>query len=94
MLILNVINNHNKYNDDSYSYEMKLIMSENNTNKNSMDNLIRQNVNCHSQCDDQIFHYNMNTWTKKSFSRKAHKDIKLMKYESHCLLQIESLSMA
>jgi hypothetical protein len=44
-----------------------------------MDNLISQNINCHSQCDDQIHYYNMSTWTKKSFWRKAHKDIKLMK---------------
>jgi hypothetical protein len=69
-------------------------MSENNTNKNLRDNLISQNVNCHSQCNDQILYYNMSTWTKKSFSRKSHNDIKLMKHESHCLLQIDSLSMA
>jgi hypothetical protein len=68
-------------------------MSENSTNKNSMDNLIRQNINYHSQCDDQIHYYNMST-SKKYFSKKAHKDIKPMKYESHCLLQIESLSLA
>jgi GH15 family glucan-1,4-alpha-glucosidase len=37
--------------------KIKLIMSENNTNKNSMDNLIQQNINCHSQCDDQIHYY-------------------------------------
>jgi hypothetical protein len=27
----------------------------------SMKNLIRQNINCHSQCDDQIHYYNMST---------------------------------
>jgi predicted metal-binding protein len=54
-------NNHSKSDDDSYSYKMKLIMSENNTNKNLRDNLISQNVNCHSQCNDQILYYNMST---------------------------------
>jgi hypothetical protein len=70
--------------------KIKVIMSKNNTNKNSIDNLIRKNINWHSQCDYQIHYYNMITWTKKSFSWKKNKDIKLMKHESHCLLQIES----
>jgi hypothetical protein len=73
--------------------KIKLIMSENNANKNSMDNLIRQNINCHLQYDDQIHYYSMRTWTKKSFSRKAHNGIKLI-HKSHCLLHNESLSMA
>jgi hypothetical protein len=68
-------------------------MSKNNTNKNPMDNLIRQNINCHSQCDDQIHYYNISTWTKKSFSRNAYNDTKLI-HKSHCLLHNESLSMA
>jgi hypothetical protein len=68
-------------------------MSENNTN-NFNENLIKQNINCHSQRDNQIHYYNMSIWTKKSFSKKEHKDIKLMKRESHCLSQIESLLMA
>jgi hypothetical protein len=58
--------------------KIELIMSENNTN-NLNGNLIKQNINCHSQCDDQIhYYYSMSTWTKKSFSRKAHNDIKLI----------------
>jgi hypothetical protein len=36
-------------------------MSENNINKNLVDNIIRQNINCHSQCDNQIHYYNMST---------------------------------
>jgi hypothetical protein len=35
-------------------------MSENNTN-NFNENLIKQNINCHSQRDDQIHYYNMST---------------------------------
>jgi hypothetical protein len=67
-------------------------MSKNNTN-NLNENLIKQNINCHSQCDDQNHYYNMSTWTKKSFSRKAHKDIKLI-HKSHYLLHNESLLIA
>jgi hypothetical protein len=32
--------------------KIKFIMLENNTN-NLNENLIKQNINCHSQCDDQ-----------------------------------------
>jgi hypothetical protein len=35
-------------------------MSENNTN-NINGNLIKQNINYHSQYDDQIYYYNMST---------------------------------
>jgi hypothetical protein len=54
-------------------------MSKNNTN-NLNENLIKQNTNCHSQCDDQIHYYNMSIWTKKSFSKKAHANINLMNH--------------
>jgi hypothetical protein len=67
-------------------------MSENNTN-NLYGNLIKPNINYHSQRDDQIHYHNMITWTKKSFLRKAHNNIKLFN-KSHCLLYDESLSMA
>jgi hypothetical protein len=80
----------------TYSYsdnKIKLIILKNNTNKNSMDNLIRQNINRHSQCDDHIHYYNLSTWTKKSFPRKTYNDIKLI-HKSHYLLDNESLSMA
>jgi hypothetical protein len=40
--------------------KIKLIISENNTN-NLNGNLIKQNINCHSQRDDQINYYNMST---------------------------------
>jgi hypothetical protein len=40
--------------------KIKVIMSENNTN-NLNRNLIKQNINCHSQRDDQIHYYNMST---------------------------------
>jgi hypothetical protein len=40
--------------------KIKLIISENNTN-NLNRNLIKQNINCHSQRDDQINYYNMST---------------------------------
>jgi hypothetical protein len=40
--------------------KIKLIMLKNNTN-NLNENLIKQNINCHSQCDDQIHYYNMST---------------------------------
>jgi hypothetical protein len=36
--------------------KINLIMSENNTN-NLNENLIKQNINYHSQCDDQIHYY-------------------------------------
>jgi hypothetical protein len=65
---------------------MKLIMLENNTN-NLNGNLIQQNINCHSQCDDKSII--ITAWVlepKKSFSKKTHKDIKLI-HKSHCLLQ-------
>jgi hypothetical protein len=52
--------------------KIKLIMLENTTN-NLNENSIKPNNNCHSQCDDQMHYYNMSTWIKKSFSRKAHK---------------------
>jgi hypothetical protein len=35
--------------------------------------ITKPNINYHSQCDDHIHYYNMSTWIKKSFSRKAHK---------------------
>jgi hypothetical protein len=57
-------------------------MSENNANKNSMDNSIRQSINWHSQCDDQIHYY-----------KHEHENIKLMNHKSHCLLYNKSLSM-
>jgi hypothetical protein len=92
-------NNHNKmmmiltiFTHSLSDNKIKLILSENNTN-NLNGNLINQNNTCHSQCDDQIhYYYNMSTWTKKSFSRMAHKDIKLMNHKNHCLLQNESFN--
>jgi hypothetical protein len=35
--------------------------------------ITKPNINYHSQCDDHIHYYNMSTWIKKSFSKKAHK---------------------
>jgi hypothetical protein len=46
--------------------KIKLIMLETQLNQISI---------CHSQCDDQMHYYSMSR-TKKSFSRKAHKNIK------------------
>jgi hypothetical protein len=40
--------------------KIKLIMSKNNSNKLNGD-LIKQNINCHSQCDNQIHYYNIST---------------------------------
>jgi hypothetical protein len=41
--------------------KIKLIMSGNNTN-NLNGNLVKQNINRHSQCDDHIhYYYNMST---------------------------------
>jgi hypothetical protein len=41
--------------------KIKLIMLKNNTN-NLNENLIKQNINCYSQRDEQIhYYYNMNT---------------------------------
>jgi hypothetical protein len=37
---------------------------------------------------------NMSALTKKTFSRNAHENTKLMNHQSHCLLYNESLSMA
>jgi hypothetical protein len=68
-------------------------MLENSTN-NLNENSFKQNINCHSQCDDQNHYYNMSTLNKKSFSRKADENIKLMNHKSHYLLHNESLSMA
>jgi hypothetical protein len=69
-------------------------MSKNNTN-NLNGYLIKQNNTCHSQYDKKIhYYYNMSNWTKKSFSRMTHKDIKLTNHKTHFLLQNESLLMA
>jgi hypothetical protein len=72
--------------------KIKLIMLENNTN-NLNGNSIKPNINCHSQCDPKSIITNMSVLTKKSFSRKAYENIKLMNHWRHCLLHNESLLM-
>jgi hypothetical protein len=68
-------------------------MSKNNTNKNSMDNLIRQNIIVIHNVMIKSIITNMSVLTKSSFSRKAPESIKLMNHKSNCLLHNESLSM-
>jgi hypothetical protein len=72
----------------------KLIMLENNTN-NLNGNSIKLNINfvTHNVMSKFII-TDMCVLTKKSFSRKAHENIRLMNHWNHCLLHNESLLIA
>jgi hypothetical protein len=51
--------------------KIKLIMLKNNTN-NLSENLTKQNINCHSQCDDQIHYYYIMSTSTKNPSQGRH----------------------
>jgi hypothetical protein len=46
-------------------------MLKNNTN-NLSENLTKQNINCHSQCDDQIHYYYIMSTSTKNPSQGRH----------------------
>jgi hypothetical protein len=72
----------------------KLIMLENNTN-NLNENSIKLNTNLSfTMWWPKFIITDMSVLTKKSFSRKAHKNIRLMNHWNYCLLRNESLLMA
>jgi hypothetical protein len=72
----------------------KLIMLENNTN-NLNENSIKLNINLSfTMWWPKFIITDMSVLTKKSFSRKAHENIRLMNHWNHCLLHNESLLMA